>query len=761
MNQLLIGGDARTTQRLAELLGALAGYDDADATTIAALEWAVGSTDADAGAILAAGRGSVASVGFGTDPPREALRVVAAGETRALRVPEVGDCHAISVPIEEEDLDHLILARRAKPFSGEEPNLLRGVARVLALTLRTIRSMSSERELRLESERRGAENEMLLESLRERHLLFERLSRIQSSIVARLAIDDVLEAIVEGASELLSDETVGLRLLDRDDPGRMVLVASHGIPREMLERVRFGRVGEGVGGQAILREELVVIDSYGKHESAIQSFAQFGVKSAMATPVREGGKVVGSLTVAREKEGHEYTEAERDILVAFAKHASIALTDARTVQDAIDQALQDPLTKLPNRSLLADRLNTALARAERHGLEAAVLFCDLDEFKNVNDSLGHAAGDELLIAVGRRLVGCVPPQDTAARFGGDEFAVLVEDTARTNVAALADSILRALEEPFAVRGMEVFLSGSIGIAAGSRRTEDLLRNADLAMYEAKRRGSGRESFRPEMHASVVERLALEAELKRAILAGQLDVHYQPIVDLQSMRVVAAEALVRWDHPSRGPLEPAEFIPIAEQTGAIIALGDFVLRHAARTAAGWQREVPGARQIGVSVNVSLIQLERGGIADAVRDVISSSGLNPGTLTLELTETAFGSDARKMAELLQELSDLDVELAVDDFGTGFSSLQHLQLFPIDQLKIPKPFVDDLGRPGDDSALTEAILDIGTSLGLRVVAEGIERPEQIGRLRELGCRYGQGFLLGHPVDAEAIVRMISAGR
>ena len=361
VNQLLIGGDARTAQRLAELLGALASHDDADGTTSAALEWAARSTGADAGAILAAG-GIVASVGFGTDPPPEALREVAAGEARSLRVPEVGDCHSISVPIEEEDLDHLILARSEKPFSGEEPNLLRGVARVLALTLRTIRSMSSERELRLESERRGAENEMLLESLRERHLLFERLSRIQSSIVARLAIDDVLEAIVEGASELLSDETVGLRLLDRDDPGRMVLVASHGIPREMLERVRFGRVGEGVGGQAILREELVVIDSYGKHESAIQSFAQFGVKSAMATPVREGGKVVGSLTVAREKEGHEYTEAERDILVAFAKHASIALTDARTVQDAIDQALQDPLTKLPNRSLLADRLNTALIR---------------------------------------------------------------------------------------------------------------------------------------------------------------------------------------------------------------------------------------------------------------------------------------------------------------------------------------------------------------------------------------------------------------
>ena len=746
-------GGSWTTQQLAEFVGALAGFDDSDATIRAAVERAAESTEAEAGAILA-GDEVVASIGFGAEgAPDDALRSVAAGETDTLRIRGVGDCHTIAIPIDDEHLDRLVLARFGEPFAGEESNLLRGIARVLAMSLRTIRTMSSERELRLESERRGAENERLLESLRERQLLFERLSRIQSSIVARLAIDDVLEAIVEGASELLADETVGLRLIDRDDRSTMVLVATHGIPAEMLERVRFGRVGEGAGGQAILREELVVIDGYEASAAAIPQFASYGVKSAMAAPVRESGKVVGSLTVAREREGHTYTEAEREILVAFAKHASIALTDARAVQDAIDQALQDPLTKLPNRALLADRLDQALARAERHGTEVAVLFCDLDQFKNVNDSLGHAAGDELLVAVGRRLLGCVG-RDTAARFGGDEFAVLVEDTSRTDVSALANCILRSLEEPFAVRGMEVFLSGSIGIATGRTRAEDLLRDADLAMYDAKRRGSGHETFRPEMHASVVERLAIEAELKRAILARQLDVHYQPIVELETGRTAAVEALIRWNHPARGPLEPNEFIPVAEQTGAIIALGRFVLDHAARTASRWQREIPGAADISVSVNVSLIQLEQGGIAEAVREVVASSGIRPGTLTLELTETAFGSDARKMAELLQELSDLDVELAVDDFGTGFSSLQHLQLFPIDQLKIPKPFVDGLGQPGDDSALAKAILDIGESLGLRVVAEGIEAPEQLERLRELGCRYGQGFLLDRPMEAAAML-------
>lgn len=761
MGELAAGSGSWTTHQLAEFVGALAGCEDRETTIRAAIERVAESTEAEAGAIVAGGS-VVASIGFGgDDPPTAAIYAVGDGTASALEVRGVGRCHAIAVPLEDEVLDHLVLARFGTPFAGEESNLLRGVARVLALTLRTIRTTDSERALRHESERRGAENLLLLESLRERQKLFERLSRIQSSIVSRLDIDDVLEAIVVGAAELLEDQTVGLRLIDRDDPNRTVLVASHGIPPEMLAKVRMGWVGEGAGGRAILEQDLVVIEGYSESEAAIPQFASYGVKSAMATPVREGSKVVGSLTVAREQENHAYTAAEREILLAFAKHASIALTDARTVQDAIDQALQDPLTKLPNRALLGDRLEQALERAEERATQVAILFCDLDQFKTVNDSLGHVAGDELLVAVGRRLLRCVRPGDTAARFGGDEFAVLVEDAQRTDVTALADRILLALEEPFAVRGKEVFLSGSIGIAVGSSRSEDLLRNADLAMYDAKRRGSGRRAmFRPEMHASVVERLELEAELKRAILAEQLDVHYQPIVELESGRVVGVEALVRWTHPQRGPLSPGEFIPVAEQTGAILPLGRFVLDKACATAAGWQRVIQGAADLSISVNLSLIQLEYGTIVEEVRHALSESGVAAGTLTLELTESAFGSDAEKMTDRLQQLSDLDVELAVDDFGTGFSSLQHLQNFPIDQLKIPKPFVDGLGRVGDDSALAKAILDIGESLGLRVVAEGIELPEQVERLVELGCRYGQGFLLARPMPAAEMQAALERG-
>ena len=589
-----IDGTGWRTHQLVEFVGALAGFDDREAAISAAVERAAEVTASEGGAILAQGE-IVAMVCYGTGHAAdEGVRAVIAEESSSLLIPGVGDCHAISIPIEDDYLEHLVLARSSEVFSEEELNFIRGIARVLVLTLRTIRTMSSEREQRLESERRGAENEQLLESLRERQLLLERLSRIQNSIVARLAIDDVLEAIVEGAYELLADETVGLRLIDREDSDTMIMVASHGLPPELLERVRFSKVGQGAGGQAILREELVVIDGYADDDAAISHFANFGVKSAMATPVRESGRVVGSLTVAREKEGHSYTEAERDILVAFAKHASIALTDARAVQDAIDQALKDPLTNLPNRSLLADRLDQALSRAERRGTEVAVLFCDLDQFKNVNDSLGHAAGDELLVAVGRRLLGCVGGDDTTARFGGDEFAVLVEDTSAHRPDRLASCILRALEEPFAVRGMEVFLSGSIGIATGSSRAEDLLRNADLAMYEAKRRGSGlralpRRRCTPRSSSDLRSRPSSSARSSRSNSTSTTS-------RSSSSRAGGSPASRRWSAgtiPARGLLEPGDFIPIAEQTGAIIALGRFVLDHAARTASRWQAEIPAA------------------------------------------------------------------------------------------------------------------------------------------------------------------------
>ena len=748
-----------TTQKLAEFVGSLAGHEDRETTIRMVVEQVTEATGSEVGVILDLRR---CGLSFGRHRPRSRpltrLLAITEGRRDTLPVPGIGECQAIAIPIEADGLSHLVLARLGAAFNRDESNLLRAASRVLTLTLRTISTLAAERAQRDETERRRMENERLLGSLRERQKLFERLSRIQSSIVSRLAIDDVLDAIVEGAAELLGDQTVALRLIDRRDPTKMTIVASHGISDEMLVGGRNGVIGEGAGGRAISEEKLVVIEGYGDDPTKIDHWASYGVKSAMGTPVRENGVVVGSLVVARETEDHAYTVAEREILVAFANHASIALGDARTVHDAVHQALHDPLTGLPNRTLLLDRLEQALTRAESVGSEVAILFCDLDQFKTVNDSLGHVAGDELLISVGERLLSCVRPGDTAARFGGDEFAVLIEDIAGIDVPRLAERILAALEVPFTVRGTEIFLSGSIGIATGGGADVDLLRDADLAMYRAKRGGSGRHvTFAPHMHASVVERLELEAELKRAIIADQLGTHYQPIIELPTNRLAGVEALVRWDHPTRGTMPPGEFIPIAEETGAIVSLGRAVLFDACRTVAGWQRTHPLEIPLSVSVNVSVLQLDQDGFIDDVREALESSGLARGSLTLELTETAFTRDPDVMARVLDELNKLDVELAIDDFGTGFSSLQHLQHFPIDMLKIPKPFIDQVGGDGDDSSLTRAIIDIGESLGLRVVAEGIERQEQLDRLLELNCRYGQGYLLGRPIPAAGIEALL----
>ncbi len=747
-----------TTQQLAEFVSALTGSEDHERTIRVAVERIAGSTGAQAGAIISADD-VAASIGFGgTAPQHETLEAVARGDRALLGINGVGECHTIAIPIDDPRLRHLILARLDLPFDGDEADLLSAASRVLALSLRTIRMTAAERAQRGESERGRAENARLVGSLRERQKLFERLSRIQSSIVSRLAIDDVLDAIVDGAAELLGDQTVSLRLIDRDDPTRMMIVATKGIDAETLERTRHGLVGTGAGGRAISEGRLIVIEGYEDDQHKIDEWASYGVKTAMATPVREKGEVVGSLVVAREMQDHVYTAAEREILVAFANHASLALGDARTVNDAVHEAHHDPLTGLPNRTLLLDRLAGALQRAEAAGSVVAILFCDLDQFKTVNDSLGHMAGDELLVAVGRRLIACVRPGDTAARFGGDEFAVLIEDITEVDVDGLAERILEALEQPFNVRGKEIFLSGSIGIAAGSHVDDDLLRDADLAMYRAKRGGAGRhETFAPHMHTSIVERLELEAELKRAIISSKLGTHYQPIVSLETGRLAGVEALVRWTHPTRGTMPPGEFIPIAEETGAIVSLGRSVLLDACTTVARWQRERTGGIPLSLSVNVSVLQLDHPRFLDDVRGALEASELARGTLTLELTETAFTRDPEVIAGTLQSLSELGIDIAIDDFGTGFSSLQHLQHFPIDILKIPKPFIDNIGGDVDDSSLTRAIIDISQSLGLTVVAEGIERPEQLARLLELDCRYGQGYLLGRPMPAEQVEALL----
>jgi diguanylate cyclase (GGDEF)-like protein len=742
------------TEQLAAFLGAVTAESDESAAVRAAVERIAETLEAEVAAVTSAS-GVEASCGFPMGRvPTDAVLEVADGARKTLDVHGIGPCESFAVPIEDERLHCLVVGRAGSTLDTEELGLLRAMARVLTMSLRTIRALEAERTLRARSEHQQAENVRLLTILREREELLARLSRIQKSIVSRNALEDVIDTIVSGAAELLQDEVVGLRLLKEDDPTQWEMVATRGVPETMLDATREGLVGEGCGGRAIAEGRLIVVEDYEHDGSSLSAFIDDGVRAAMAAPVRERGEVVGSLVVATHAAGRRYSQAEREILLAFAEHVSLALNDARAVSDAIHQAFHDSLTGLPNRSLLLDRLRQALARSQRSGAQVGLMFCDLDDFKMINDSLGHAAGDELLVAVGRRFAGCIRPGDTAARFGGDEFVLLFEELDRREVTRPAERILEALRRPFKIRGRDVVVGVSIGIAAGNDTAEDMLRNADLALYRAKAAGKGRfEVFEPRMHTQMVERLELEGDLRLALRRNELRLAYQPIVRLVDGQTTGVEALVRWQHPERGLLRPDEFIPIAEDSRLVVPLGRWVLQEACRQAMVWQAALPSGGAPVVSVNLSGVELAQNDLAGYVESVLKETGLSASTLMLELTETALVQDTELAKTRLGELRSLGVRLAVDDFGTGYASLQHLRSFEVDVIKIAKPFVDGVAGRSEESALARAIIDLGASFRLGVVAEGIETPAQRERLLALGCDLGQGYLFAKPASASEL--------
>jgi diguanylate cyclase (GGDEF)-like protein/PAS domain S-box-containing protein len=425
------------------------------------------------------------------------------------------------------------------------------------------------------------------------------------------------------------------------------------------------------------------------------------------------------------------------------------------------QAFHDPLTRLANRSLFRERVEHALDR--RNSADTAVLFIDLDNFKTINDSLGHAAGDHVLVETAHRVRSTLRAEDTAARLGGDEFAVLLEDAEVTAAARVAERIRAALGTPFWVLGQEVYVSASIGIAVREEgdTAGELLRNADVAMYTAKSKGKSRfEIFEPAMHDAVVARLGMEAELRRAIDREEFVVHYQPIVKLETGEIIGAEALVRWQHPTRGLVAPAEFIPLAEETGLIVPLGGWVLRQSCRQLAEWQRLRGGGEPFVMNVNLSSRQLVRDMIADEVAAAVDESGIRASWLVLEVTETVLMADPVVAATALSHIRDLGVRVALDDFGSGYSSLSHLRRFPIDIVKIDKSFVDDVAHEGVESAIARGIIELGRAMRIQTVAEGIEADDQAETLRSLGCELGQGFFFARPLGAEDWADMLGSG-
>jgi diguanylate cyclase (GGDEF)-like protein len=424
-------------------------------------------------------------------------------------------------------------------------------------------------------------------------------------------------------------------------------------------------------------------------------------------------------------------------------------------------AFHDSLTGLPNRALLRDRLETAIARSNRTGQGLAALFIDLDNFKKVNDGLGHAVGDELLRNLAERFRSVLRPEDTIARMGGDEFAVVAESLLDPQMASgIAERLLAVLRAPISVAGTAVHVGASIGIAlAGNGSSADqLLRDADSAMYAAKAAGKGGlQVFVAAMHERVVERLEMEADMRLALERDEFTLDFQPTIALQDGGVTGFEALLRWRHPS-GLVSPDDFIPLAEETRLIVPIGRWVLREACMEAVSWQGE---GRRLSVAVNVSVRQLDTADLIDDVRHALQASGLEPDLLVLEITESTLVTNPSAVAESLNRIKSLGVRIAIDDFGTGYSSLAYLRRFPIDILKIDRAFVDGISSDSAAAALVRSLVDLGRSLSLETVAEGIERVDQADLLREDGCATGQGFLFARPMARELVADFLDQQR
>jgi diguanylate cyclase len=521
----------------------------------------------------------------------------------------------------------------------------------------------------------------------------------------------------------------------------------------------------GYGADEVLGRPLTILipeELREAHERGLDRFLSSGEARILGRTVElEAVRADGTtfpiemaLSTWTSDEGRFFTGVIRDII------------ERRSVQEKLaHQALHDPLTGLPNRALVLDRIGQALARSARHDWSVAVLFFDVDRFKVVNDSLGHSVGDALLVLVVERLQSLLRPGDTMSRLGGDEFLLVCEEVHGLDQARhLADRLTEALRSPFVVAGREMFATASVGIAVGrapDASPDSLMRDADAAMYRAKERGRARyEVFDAEMRAQALRRLNTEHAMPRALERNEFRILYQPIVSLETGTMTGVEALVRWEHPEHGLITPSEFVPIAEDNGLIVPLGSWVLREAMEQAAEWHRAHPSRGDLHVTVNLSARQLQDPGLPFAVANSLDELQMDPGALTLEITESVLMHDRDISLARLLDLKFLGVRLAIDDFGTGYSSLAYLQRFPLDVLKVDKAFVDGVARGPEESALAAAIIRLGHTLHLRTVAEGVESPSQVAHLRRLGCQEAQGYLFARPLVAGEIADCLDPG-
>lgn len=441
------------------------------------------------------------------------------------------------------------------------------------------------------------------------------------------------------------------------------------------------------------------------------------------------------------------------------------ITETKRYQDELArQANYDTLTGLPNRNLLSDRAARAMVRARRYNRDIAVVFIDLDNFRVINDSLGYAVGNNMLRLVGERLGSSMRIVDTVGRVGGDEFVLVLEDQEKERLfTSQMQRILNVFSKPFLLGDRELFVTASIGVASyphDGEKVETLLQNAEIAMYRAKDLGrNGFQFYKTEMNAQVNERLSLESWLRRAVDRKELSLHYQPQLDLRTNRVIGAEALIRWQHPKLGMIPPGKFIPLAEQTGIIVPIGEWVLRTACAQNKAWQDA--GLPPITIAVNISARQFREKGLVKTIADILGETRLDPRYLELEVTEGVIMHDAEEVIRILQQLKSMGVKLSIDDFGTGYSSLSYLKRFPVDRLKIDQSFVRDVTSNSDDAAIALAVINLGHSLDLRVIAEGVETEEQLKFLRGHHCDEKQGYLFSKPIPAEDFTKLLKEGR
>ncbi len=606
-----------------------------------------------------------------------------------------------------------------------------------------------------ELERRSAALERRLASERQLLAITERLLLHREGAA-------VFEAIADTLAEVVPHDTLTIYLVDRS-AGCLVPALARDEYAEQILATR-PALGQGITGDVIDKGEAEIINDVNRDPRALQVPGTPADTEAMiVAPIRTSEGVIGALSLYRTS--REFHPDDLELVRLFTNHVAIALENARTHDRLIEAAVTDPLTGLPNRRLFTDRVDHALARRARTGKGVAVIFLDLDDFKLVNDSLGHAAGDDVLAAVGTRLRTCIRTSDTVARLGGDEFAVLLEDVeVEAQALAAAERIVAALADPLPLPGRAVPVRASVGVALD--RTEagmtsvELLRNADTAMYEAKATKPGRLAmFEPAMHARRVARLELEGQLREALAKHQLRLVYQPIASLASGRIVGAEALLRWDRGSGDPIEPTQFVALAEETGDIVEIGRWVLTEAAQQARRWQRDL-GLPGFVISVNTSARELGEAGFVDQVAAIVADADLAADHLTLEITEGVMLADETRAVAMLRALREAGIHVVVDDFGTGYSSLGYLHRLPVDGLKIDRSFVQGLGPGRERSAIVAATLSFARALGLTVTAEGVETADQLRRLYELGCGQVQGYLLSIPLPPAEMTALLAAG-